>query len=136
MSLPPRSGETRTTPITLPTLVNGQSLESAQACFPLSEADFLRLQSSDSNINTVAGWILSAWVGFIVSVLPKVKVVDGALDHSNFSTGEFVTIALLPLAVIILRICGVFFPSPRRDITKKLKKYFSDYQARQSKGQP
>lgn len=124
-------GQTRRAPYVLPSLGSGESIASLQANFALSEADFLRLQSPQSKTSALVGWVFGGWVGYVIGLLPKIKIVSSMPDYSGISEGEKITAGVILIIGLLLWLAGIFLPNDKRTATKKIKKYFADYQASQ-----
>ncbi|HUG02095.1 MAG TPA: hypothetical protein VML95_09525 [Longimicrobiales bacterium] len=93
-----------------------------QPCYPLSEADFLRLQKSNSVMAAIGGGLtsfaLTLGLPLLVAYLRQPSTVP--------SVPEMVIVAISLVTGLLLLGLATHFSSDRRSIMKKVNEHFRD----------
>ena len=112
-------------PIVVADLLNGRSVATLQAAYPLHEADFLRLQGSPPATAALATIVFSGVVGYAVSLGPKIEplFLGGKME---LSSGETRTLVLGTTLALVLYGIGFFWPNEKKKVMKRISQHFQD----------
>lgn len=104
-------------------LMNGQTIAMLQTVYPLSEADFVRLNNGASKLDAAAVMIFSGVVGYAIGLGPK---LEGLLmgNAPVMNNGEIKTIAVWSFISLLIYGIGYLLPSERKKVMKKLSSHF------------
>lgn len=110
-------------PVVVADVMNGQTIAMLQAVYPLTEADFVRLQGGTPITAASAVMIFSGVVGYAIGLGPKLEsIVTGSQPF--MSNGELKTIAGWSAVSLIIYGIGYFLPNERTSVMKKLCNHF------------
>ncbi|WP_147694530.1 hypothetical protein [Vogesella mureinivorans] len=110
-------------PIVVPDLMNGQTIAMLQTVYPLSEADFVRLNSGASKTDAAAVMIFSGVVGYVIGLGPKLETLLMG-SAPVMSSAEIKTITVWGLFSLVIYGLGYLLPSERKKVMKKLSSHF------------
>ena len=103
-------------------LVDATRLQHLQQIYPLTEVEYVYLRSNVSVSAGLAVGILGGWIGYAISLGPK--VVDKGLKE--ISGGEAATLVGVGLIAIISYVLGRFLPSDKGRTLASIGKHFEE----------
>lgn len=110
-------------PVVIADVMNGQTIATLQAVFPLTEADYLRLKGGPPITASAAVMIFSGVVGYAIALGPKLQsIISG--EQSLLSYGEIKTIGAWTLISVVIYAIGWLIPNDRTNIMKRLHGHF------------
>lgn len=111
--------------IVVTNLMNGESIATLQSAYPLTEADYERLQAGAPMTSTLAAMLFSGVVGYAISLGPKLESLfsDGKLA---LAPGETKTIVIGSAISAVVYLAGLLLPNKRKSVMEKLKAHFND----------
>ncbi|AMK78161.1 MULTISPECIES: hypothetical protein [Methylomonas] len=110
-------------PIVIADVMNGQTIAMLQPVYPLTEADFVRLEGRPPITSAGAAMIFSGVVGYAIGLGPKLEsIITG--QEPILNNGEVKTIASWSAIALLFYLFGLFLPNQRTNIMKKLSSHF------------
>lgn len=110
-------------PFVVSNLLNGQSVASLQAVFPLTEADFLRLKGSQPVTTAFATIIFSGVIGYAISLGPKLEPLASG-GKFQLTTGETWTLILGVGISVLLYAIGFMCPNEKKRTMRLIENHF------------
>jgi hypothetical protein len=112
-------------PFVVSNLLNGQTIATLQAAFPLNEADFLRLKGGPPATSAAAALLFSGGVGYAISLGPKIEAtLFGGSDQ--LSSGEVRTMIAVAVISLVLYGAGWLLPNEKRRILRRIEAHFRE----------
>lgn len=118
---------TETVALSVP--LSGSSIASLQSIYPLTEADYLRLDSQGNVVKNWATSLLFVVIGSAVTLLQNV-FKDGFGQPRDVATGELSILCALAALTILLFLVGAFIPNEKNKLMKRIGKFFKDSPSR------
>jgi hypothetical protein len=112
-------------PFVVSNLLNGQTVATLQAAFPLTEADFLRLKGGPPATSATAALLFSGGVGYAISLGPKIEATFLG-GSEQLSAGEIRTMLAVTAISILLYLAGLLMPNDKRRMLKRIEAHFRD----------
>lgn len=116
-------GQHLSQPIAVTDLLNGRSVTTIQAPFPLTEAEFERLKGGPPITAALATIVFSGVVGYAVSLGPKIAPIFER-GESQLTSGEIRTMLVGTVLSVVLYVIGFWWPNNKRKTMTKIAKHF------------
>jgi amino acid permease len=101
-----------------------------QPCFPLSEADFIKMSKTSNTLTALGGGIFSYSVSY---ALPKVidAYKNNLAKSVDLATTDIYIISVTLVIGVALFIASYYFSSDKRNVIKKIKNHFIENPGKQ-----
>lgn len=104
-------------------LFTGMSIGTFQEDFQLCEADFLRLTNESTPLTSWAVNALFTYVGYAISILPKlISEITGKSE--SVSRSEWIVLIIGLLVIVVLFIMSKRTPNEKKELLERMSMHF------------